>query len=105
MATLSLFTLACHETSDAVGGDEAFIHVDGQRVFGPADIDRGQTREVGFSKPFTGQVSIDLFDAESFGSDFLGNIVVRESEAGQGRKVGTFRQAGAHYTLTYEVGR
>ncbi|MGX8905815.1 hypothetical protein ACR820_11390 [Streptomyces netropsis] len=105
MATLSLFTLSCHETSDAAGGDEAFINVDGQRIFGPVDIDRGQTQEVGFSKAFTGQASIDLFDAEGFGSDFLGNITVRESEAGQGRKVGTFRQAGAHYTLAYEVGR
>lgn len=101
MATVSLFTLTCLETSESAG-DEVFINVDDQRVFGIVEMNNGQAREVGFSKPFSGQVRVNLYDTDN-GSDPLGSIVVRENEAGQGRKVGTFREARAHYTLTYEV--
>ncbi len=104
MATLFLYTLMCQATQDSTGEDEAYINFNGQRVFGPTNINDAQSREIGVFRRFEGQATVDLFDEDSpDADDFLGNLIVSQGEAGQGVKIATFTGSGAHYTMSYEV--
>ncbi|MEU5049356.1 hypothetical protein [Streptomyces sp. NPDC021096] len=103
-ARANLFKLACQTTEDGTGADEAYLNFNGGRIWGPVDINDGQERRIDFARNFTGQCTVDLFDEDSpDADDWLGGIVITESERGLGTRVQAFTQDDAHYTIFYAV--
>jgi hypothetical protein len=109
MPKLKLISLVCTETEDNAGADEAYIRVNGNKVWGPKSINTGQSKDlsgVGLLD-FQGSAKIELFDEDVGGpfdrDDFLGEITATEAQAGQGTQNNDFNRDDANYTLFYEV--
>ena len=106
---LQLISLECTETNDiGVGGvadkDEAVLQVGTQVVFGPQDIDDGETVDLGLTKKFRRTVQVTLIDEDvTSPDDILGTVTIRRGEAGDGVQQASFQDNGADYTLTYKV--
>lgn len=104
MPTLKLKTLTCHETEDNWGSDDAYIRVNGQKVWGPKEMDDNQTRTLNKDVPFTTRADIDLFDEDDTDpDDHLGVHVAWEKETGQGEQHADFHADDCNYRLIYEV--
>jgi hypothetical protein len=99
-----LVRLACQQTEDSTGADEAYLTYNGERVFGPRSINDGQSLNLGIVRPLSGQAQVALFDEDSpDADDFLGSITVSTSELNQGLRNQGFTGDGANYTLFYRV--
>ena len=104
VARVRLLRLACQQTEDSTGPDEAYLKINGETVFGPVSINDGQTANIGISIPFDVVARVELFDEDSPDSDDpLGVIIISEDEAGTGEKAQDFKEEGASYTLFYAV--
>lgn len=110
MPKLKLISLFCETTEDSTGPDEAYLTVNGRRVWGPESINDHETRGLdGVGEvEFTTSAQIKLYDEDSgiFGvdnDDDLGTIDAKSDMAGQGEKRERFTRDGANYTLTFEV--
>jgi hypothetical protein len=104
MAIALFEDLACIQTEDSTGADEAYLNVDGGRAWGPTDINDGETEHLGFFRPFSGSLTVDLFDEDwPDADDFLGRVVINQSEADGTRHFQDFTLDDAHYTLYYRV--
>lgn len=95
--------LACLETEDSTGADEAYINYDGQRVWGPVKINDGQSREIGIVRRL-GQGRVDVFDEDSpDADDHLGTIdLIGPSEPREGSFSRDFGR-GCEYTLFWDI--
>ena len=103
---LKLISLTANNKNDIGSPDEAFLQIKGQTVFGPVNMNTGDTVDLRAVDPirFRRALSIDLFDFDGPGAnDFLGTVVATRAELGQGQQVSTFQQGGANYTLVYKV--
>jgi hypothetical protein len=99
-----LVRLACQQTEDSTGADEAYLTYNGERVFGPRSINDGQSVTLGIVRPLSGQAQVALFDEDSPDpDDFLGIINISASELNQGLRHQNFIGDDAHYTLFYRV--
>jgi hypothetical protein len=107
MAKLKLLELRCRETEDS-GGDEAYLTVNGNKVWATEGISSGETASLR-SVPiinFDKKAVIALWDQDSglFDSDDnLGKFVVSDKEAGQDERDFNFKKDGADYLLIYKV--
>ena len=103
---LRLLTLSCERTEDTTGADEAYLEVNGRRVWA-ASMNDGQLRNVDEEIEFAGSVSVALYDADGstfFDSDdYLGRTRITTAEADTGEKEHRFSRDGARYVLTYRV--
>jgi hypothetical protein len=104
MPTLKLKKLFCQVPEDPVT-DEAFLVVNGQKIWGPARMIAGQGRSVNQQINFTNFVDIKLFDEDDIfdSDDYLGTITVTNESKGKGEQAGKFTRDEANYTLYYEV--
>jgi hypothetical protein len=104
MATLRLNTLTCYETEDEFGPDEAYIKVNGDKVWGPTTMTGARDAPVNHEASFSGEATVQLWDEDRFSDDdLLGTWTVREDEAGAGEQEARFTYDRSHYKLTYEV--
>ena len=107
MAKLKLLELRCTETED-VGKDEAYLTVDGKKVWATNGISSGETvslRSVA-AIDFAKKAEVALWDEDTglFDSDDnLGKFTVTEKLAGQDEQEHRFQQDGADYLLIYKV--
>ncbi len=103
---LRLLTLSCERTEDTTGADEAYLEVNGRRVWA-ASMNDGQHKKVDEEIEFTDSVSVALYDADGstfFDSDdYLGQTRITTAEAGNGEKQQRFSRDGARYVLAYQV--
>ncbi len=108
MPQLKLFSLVCHGTEDWTGADEAYLLLNGQRIWGPESMNDNDVENLGNlpTYPFQNSVRIELYDQDTGGwdnDDHLGTTYARAIEAGIGEQERQFTGDGAHYTLTYSV--
>jgi hypothetical protein len=112
---LSLARLECHDNENSFGGDEAYISVNGNRIWQAEEDDSMSEGETAYLMdrvqpyPFRGSAAVSLWDADTGvggdSDDKLGeNIVSIDANFpfGQERNM-TFTGDGASYTLYYSV--
>jgi len=105
---LRLVQLTCDRTEDWAGGDETYLQVNGQRVWGPTSMNNGQSADLRILTPiaFSQRARVDLYD-QDLGwpdrDDHLGATYARSTELGRGEREHRFTSDGARYTLVYEV--
>jgi hypothetical protein len=103
---LKLLRLVCN-TNREVGFDEVFVKVNGAIVFGPADINQGQTLALnGVPKQgFQQTINVELFEDDGGlnQDDFLGAATISRNLAGDGEQSVSFTENGADYTLFFKV--
>jgi hypothetical protein len=101
MPILTLISLKCVKQQE-IGNDEAYIVVNGTKVWGPKDMDAGQTRPINVDRLFRYRAEIKLYDKDGLDpDDFLGKHEVTEAEVGE-REL-TFDESGAIYKLWVAV--
>jgi hypothetical protein len=99
---VKFYFMSCERTEDE-GADELYLICNGERIWN-GDLNVGQFADLQLTRPIRGQALVDLFDEDWPDSDdFLGRIVINESEAGQPQHSQTFTLDEAHYTLHYKV--
>jgi len=99
-----LVRLACQQTEDSTGADQAYLTYNGERVFGPRDINDGQSVRLNIVRPLDGEAKVALFDEDwPDADDFLGSITISAAELNQGLRNQDFTRDGANYTLFYSV--
>lgn len=107
MPILKLKTLECKVTEDHTGADEAYLKVNGNKVWGPKKMNTNDSKAIDLDFPFTTNISVALYDEDVGGSidpdDDLGTVVARADQAGEGEQQGAFTRSKASYILYYEV--
>ena len=107
MAKLKLLELRCRSSEDS-GGDEAYLTINGNKVWATDNISAGETASLR-SVPiinFDKKAVVALWDEDSglFDSDdSLGKFLVADKEAGQDERDFNFKSDGADYLLIYKV--
>lgn len=105
---LRLYTLTCSQTEDS-GNDEAYITVNGTKVWGATSVNEpnsyGVNRNVFFGNSAGGTALVRLYDEDGpfDDDDLLGSVGVTAAQAGTGPRFMFFTGDGASYALTYEV--
>jgi len=103
---LRLISLSCERTEDSTGADEAYLKVNGRRVWA-SDMSDGDYEELDKEVRFAGSVSISLYDADGsswFDSDdYLGRAYANTNDVGSGELQHRYSRDGARYVLTYQV--
>jgi hypothetical protein len=98
-----LVRLSCEETEDD-GADEVYMNWNGERMLYTTEMYVGDWVDLEEYRPVSGEAVVDLQESDwPDDDDFLGRIIIKESEADQGERNQAFRRDGAHYTLVYEV--
>lgn len=96
---LTLGELRCETTEDNSGADNAYIKVNGQKVWGPFNINDGEDLDVAWSGSFRGTVAIELWDEDSFDpDDLLGRHAVKPGMKGTLQ----FNNDDSNYYLKYD---
>lgn len=106
--SLRLVELQCHRTEDFFGGDETYLKVNGNSVWGPVSMRNGDAIDLTHLPHvrFRRRVRLDLYDQDIGGldrDDHLGTAYAWASTASHGEQQLEFRGDGASYTLTVEV--
>jgi hypothetical protein len=91
-AYVKLQRIFCRRTEDTLN-DEAYLRLNGTKVWGPVSVDDDSTTEINLLVEFAGQATVD----------FLGRHVVTELEAGMGDRHVRYTGDDADYTLFYKV--
>lgn len=104
-STLHFEKVECKRTEDFWDGDELYIKVNSDVVWGPNTVNRMDVVDLHSVEPiaFVNRAIIKFYDEDSAIDDFLGAGYARASQAGQGSQVLYFTQDGAYYILTYKV--
>ncbi|GGN93746.1 hypothetical protein GCM10011579_092530 [Streptomyces albiflavescens] len=102
-AEVKFVRLQCLETEDN-GADELYLHYNGAHLAGIQDVETGGTWQLDLVKRLDGEAFVSLFDEDDIDEDdFLGEIVISESEMNQGLRQQEFNQDDALYVLFYRV--
>ncbi|MFH8370452.1 hypothetical protein [Streptomyces sp. NPDC018031] len=102
-ATVSFIRFTCEETEDS-GSDEIYLSYNGEGIWFGTGLDEGEYRDINRTRQVNGEGAVVMLESDYPDSDdYLGRVVVRESDKGQGTKTGIFNLDDAHYTLYYEV--
>ena len=108
---VQLLKVECTTTQDQgiLGGgpaDELVVQVGDAVVFGPEDIDDGETADlsgVGLKK-FRRSIKVTLIDEDvTSPDDILGTVTIRRGLAGDGVQQVRLQENGADYTLFFKV--
>ena len=108
-AALTLSALQCILPDD-YGGDEVYIKVNGRQVWGPVSMDTGSTEQINHRTPFSGPITVEAYDQESWPmqDDLLGTVTISppttEEEIRRDRGPAQFSNKGA-YQLYYHIHR
>jgi hypothetical protein len=107
MSKLKLLELRCNESEDS-GGDEAYITVDGKKVWSTDNIENGESVSLRSVKAidFGGEVTVALWDKDTglFDSDDnLGEFTVSADLEGEDEQEYNFKGDGVSYLLVYKV--
>lgn len=107
MPYLKLLELRCNETEDT-GADEAYITVDGEKVWATKGISSGQNASLRGVEPiyFDEEVEVALWDEDTglFDSDdSIGKFTVSADLAGEDEQEHNFTEDSADYLLIYKV--
>ncbi|MEU8249709.1 hypothetical protein [Nonomuraea sp. NPDC048916] len=103
---IELISLTCNKKQTTVGKDRPYLNIDGTREFGPVEMGKGDTESlVGRTHQFSGTSAVmELFEEDSGVDDFLGSVIVNDTESGAGVQIDEFDHLnGAKYTIVYEV--
>jgi len=113
--------LVCNETEDLTGADDAYLRVNGVRIWGPVRMNDGDAKVLTDAPPveFSGFAVVSLFDKDSGYAvedydlafenwnldedDRLGTVTIPEGMAGFGEQSCEFDLDGANYRLVYKV--
>lgn len=106
MAKLRLQSIVCHRPDDFPGVDEAYILVNGKKVWAhtmPRDAVEDLTAVGDIA--FSAKARIDLYDLDepAGADDHLGTIYAPRTIAGTGEHEYEFQTLKGDYHLTYEV--
>ncbi len=102
-AEVKFVRLQCLETEDN-GADELYLHYNGGHLAGIQDVETGGTWQLDLVKRLDGEAFVSLFDEDDIDEDdFLGEIVISESELNQGLRSQEFNLDDALYVLFYRV--
>ena len=87
MATLYLNSIKCYEQEDHWGDDDAYIRVNGRKVWGTKKMDDGQTRQINKSVGFDSKAEIVLWEKDDADpDDKLGVQTLRQDDLGERRQ-------------------
>jgi hypothetical protein len=104
---IELLSLTCHDTEDTFGHDEAYLTVNGVKVWGDVDMIEGSRAELRTTVGFDQKAFVRLYDADTGlpgdRDDHLGTVIVKGNQVNHGTQEATFEEDGAKYTLTYRV--
>lgn len=106
MAKLTIKSLTCHEQEDWTGDDQAYlvVYTPDRRQVWAADMDTGQTRQIGVDVEFQDTVRIQLMEEDwPDGDDDLGSITANASQSAAVDIRGRFTQDDADYTIIYRI--
>lgn len=104
MATLTIHSVVCHETSDGFGADDLFINFRGERIFGVQQIDEGQTINPGTVANFSVKGQVDFWERDSGSdNDYLGGFWVHRNQVGQGELSAQLSGDDSNYAVNYEI--
>ena len=103
MPTLKLKTLTCNKTEDRIGADEPYLHINGEKVWGPVKAKAGDILTINEQYQFKTNATIELWEKDLDPDDHLGAHVVNQAESGSGQSTAHFNEDGADYVLSYEV--
>jgi hypothetical protein len=103
MPYLKLISLECHDTEDDTGADEAYIRINGRRVW-KGNINDNQSKDLGSVEriEFTENSRIDLYDEDVGGfdpDDHLGTQYVWARQVDHGEQHLSFSGSRWNYTL------
>lgn len=104
-ANLRLISLACNTQEDYTGSDDAYLRVDGQKVWSHR-MRSGQSEPLNGVPliPFSERARIELWEYDSWDpDDHLGTSYATEFQKGQGNLEARFSNYGTDYVLTYIV--
>lgn len=90
--------------SDAVGRDDTYIKVNGNKIWGGkkgVSMRAGDTKSVNQSVSFDGSTTIDLFDRDPGKDDFIGGFTVNKVTGGTA--VATVGGDSSIYRVFYQV--
>jgi hypothetical protein len=103
MPTLKLKQLTCNKTEDNIGSDQPYLHVNGEKIWGPVKAKAGDSLIVNEQYQFKSNATVELWELDIDPDDHLGAHVVNHAESGTGESTAHFTGSGADYLLTYEV--
>src|SRR5262249_28506036 len=101
---LQIHSVKCNETSDGLGADDLMINFRGERVFGPQEIDAGQTINPGVNAFFFIRGDVDFWERDSASdNDYLGGFTVHKNQIPLGEMRAQLSGDDCDYTVTYQV--
>jgi hypothetical protein len=104
MAIFIIHKVTCHETSDGFGADDLFINFRGERVFGPQEIDSGQTVNPGVHAHFFIRGDVEFWERDSGSdNDFLGGFTVHKNQITNGEMTAQLSGDDSNYTVTFQI--
>lgn len=103
MTTLKLKTLKCNKTEDFIGADAPYLHVNGNKIWGPVKAKEGDLLIINEHLTIKSKAVIELWEKDIDRDDHLGTHVTDLSTIGAGEQQANFTESGANYELTYEV--
>lgn len=104
MAALHLNSITCFEQEDTWGDDDAYIKIDGNRVWGPYDMDDDQSRPVDVWHNFTTSALVELMEEDDIdNADRLGEFTATTAQVGAGEQHAYMTYDDASYRIDYEV--
>ena len=104
MATLTIHSVICRETSDGFGADDLFINFRGERIYGVQQIDEGQTINPGTVATFSVKGEVEFWERDSGSdNDYLGGFWVHMNQIGRGELSVQLSGDDCDYTVHYEV--
>jgi hypothetical protein len=104
--TLILKSIDCFGTEDSDGRDEAYIRVDGYKVWGPEDMESGDSHKINEKFDFDRSAQVSLWDKDGHkrrNDDYLGHFDVKKRYAEDSWRYAKFNYNGADYVLKYKV--
>ena len=100
MPICRLLRITCHEQEDLTGDDDAYIVVNGKRVWGPKSMDTGQTREIQRDVQFSHRAKVVLYEQDDWDDDdYLGAHTLTRADIGRGEQEIAFAEDDASYTI------
>ena len=99
--TLRLYKIeAIEANADTFGKDEAYLNFDGKKIWSRS-MGTGSSAEIDLSLNFTGTATLNLYDDDKTGDDFIDGFVANKPTGG--KKVAKLSGSGSKYQLTYSV--
>lgn len=106
VAQLHLLDLKCLFENDSFGSDEAYININGQRVWARGNVDAGDIELVNLRFNFDEVITVELWEDDgglTGGDDHMATWHIFASENGLGILTVPSQFSAGRYELRYEV--